>query len=277
MSTAIRVRPSARSVSVFVVLALGATWAYDLVVGWRLGGWDLPLVGAVRDLGPVLAAVLVLGVTGGRGALADLARSVVAWRFPLRWYVVALVVVPACYLVPVLTAPGALAAVSAPAPGLLLLYPVLVVVAAVVGGPLLEEPGWRGFLLPALLARRWHPVAAGVAVGLVWAAWHATQYLDDGFAESNGGRGVTAVSCFVAAAVAVSVLMTWVAAGTRGSVLAAVLLHNAVNVTQAIASDVLPGFDPAPWREAVGFVAAALVVVVATRGRLGHARPLRPR
>ena len=46
----------------------------------------------------------------------------------------------------------------------------------VLGGPLGEEPGWRGLLLPTLAERSTFPVA-GIVVGIVWAIWHLPLFL----------------------------------------------------------------------------------------------------
>ena len=39
------------------------------------------------------------------------------------------------------------------------------------GGPLGEEAGWRGYALPRL-QRQFHPVAAALILGFLWANWH---------------------------------------------------------------------------------------------------------
>lgn len=45
----------------------------------------------------------------------------------------------------------------------------------IAGGPLGEEFGWRGFLLPQL-EERFRPHVSGVIVGVVWACWHLPMF-----------------------------------------------------------------------------------------------------
>jgi uncharacterized protein len=46
----------------------------------------------------------------------------------------------------------------------------------VLGGPLFEEPGWRGFALPRL--QQLHgPLIGGLILGSLWALWHLPGFL----------------------------------------------------------------------------------------------------
>src|SRR5947208_674808 len=80
------------------------------------------------------------------------------------------------------------------------------------------------YTLPGL-QERWGPLAASVVVGLLWAAWHAPQYLRPDWAAINGGFTPWGAGVFVLSLVTFSVIVTWVFNHTGGSVLMAILLH----------------------------------------------------
>src|SRR5829696_503546 len=96
-------------------------------------------------LGPTLSGFIMTGVTEGREGIRRLLRRIVLWRVGLRWYLIALVGVPVVMALGTLIEPGGVAALLALVPGYLLLYLLSFVLTAILGGPLLEEPGWRGF------------------------------------------------------------------------------------------------------------------------------------
>jgi membrane protease YdiL (CAAX protease family) len=125
---------------------------------------------------------------------------------------------------------------------------------ALYGGPLGEEPGWRGVALPRLQIRL-SPLVAGVVVGVAWAAWHLPLQLRGAYEESMGtgwwGVGVRFVS-----QVAVSVIFTWIFNQSNGSLLVVVVLHTSLNNTAGYWLPSSIGFQAG-----VGVLATALVVI----------------
>ncbi len=111
----------------------------------------LPNFPFLFPFGPLLAALIVAGLTGG---MRDLLSRCLRWRVGLQWYAAALLVGPAIglaavYLNVLLGAPAPTAALLGPWYGLFLLFP-----GAVLDAPVGEEPGWRGFGLPRFSANR---------------------------------------------------------------------------------------------------------------------------
>src|SRR5206468_4955858 len=106
-------------------------------------------------------------------------------------------------------------------------------------------------------------------LGALWAGWHATEYLTPDFAATNGGLSVGGVGVFALDLISFSVIVTWVYNHTRGSVLLAILLHAAFDWSQGLTGDLFPAAGSNERGPLVAFGLAALVLVVATRGRLG--------
>jgi len=54
------------------------------------------------------------------------------------------------------------------------------------GGPLFEEPGWRGFALPRLEAR-FGPLCASMLLALLWVGWHLPLFFYPGLITAPCG------------------------------------------------------------------------------------------
>jgi uncharacterized protein len=203
------------------------------------------------------------------------------WRVGFRWYLFAFLGIPAIMVLSVIFLPGVLASfqglaieIFLPFQGLAPLAPlsllVLFVYVFFLGGPLGEEPGWRGFALPRL-QRRYGPLLGSLILGPIWAFWHLPVFWVTAW---NYPPTVFNIVMFVISATAFTIVMTWVFNNTKGSVFMAVLVHATFDLYLAT----LNGLFPTPLVNdygsnvpiLIGFGALALVVVALTRGRLGY-------
>ncbi|MCC8358311.1 CPBP family intramembrane glutamic endopeptidase [Salinimicrobium sediminilitoris] len=104
---------------------------------------------------------------------------------------------------------------------------VLFLVFMLLGGPLAEELGWRGFLLDPL-QEKWGSLKASLIVGFFWLIWHLPLFLIAGTSQSQKGFGFSFWSWSLQIMV-LSVIFTWIHNHTQKSILAAVLLHFMAN------------------------------------------------
>ena len=130
-----------------------------------------------------------------------------------------------------------------------------------------EEPGWRGFVLPKLQERH-GPLIGTAVLSVLWAAWHLPNVL-------FGGWTGLSFSLWLVGTLASAFIYTWVYNRTGGSILLAALLHGAINGSSGLVTGLLPGLDdalhvPLYGALALAFTVAAVVLVAATRGRLGY-------
>jgi membrane protease YdiL (CAAX protease family) len=216
----------------YFVLAFVFTWA--LWVPAALEARDLisslPVPATfLGAFGPMVAAIVVTALEGGRAALRSLLGRIVRWRVAPIWYAVAI-------LGPLVLTLAAIALHVAlggqpPSPGLLvgaLPTLLLVVVYMIITVALGEEVGWRGYALPALQARH-SALVASLILGVLWALWHLPVFFNPDTHYSN-----LPFLLFLAYMVAFAVLISWVFNSAGGSVLMAIFFHAVMNASSEL-------------------------------------------
>ena len=132
------------------------------------------------------------------------------------------------------------------------------------GGPVNEEPGWRGFALPQLQARfgPWRP---SLLLGVLWAGWHLPLFLVRGWAGLPVWAYVLLVSGF-------SVVMTFGANRSGFNIIVYVLMHALFNTSSRLLGGLLTD-NSLRTNSTLVYVVSSLVVplalIVATRGKIG--------
>ncbi len=248
----------------FFTLAYGISWAMLLTLHGLLG---LPaaLVILLQTLGPTVAALVTVGVLEGPAGRRRLLARVRFWRVARRWYLFALAGIPAVCVVAALVLPGAFVGLGDQSAVKLGIEFLAFVVVGFVSGPLLEEPGWRGFALPHLQAQM-GALRGTLVLGALWAAWHLPQYLVPEWANENGGLNPTLVATFLLMVVAIAPVMTWLFNRTRGSLFLVMLAHSSINASLAVFAVTASALN-------VGLLALgslSVMLIVVTRGRLGY-------
>jgi membrane protease YdiL (CAAX protease family) len=133
-----------------------------------------------------------------------------------------------------------------------------------------EEPGWRDFALPRL-QRRFGAVSGTAILGLLWGGWHLPLFFTQwgGWPHASWTLPVE----FVAGCVPLSLVMTWVFNRTGESLPVVMVLHASINTTYSLVwSEVFPTLDltrDTLHVQLIASTAVALLLIVATRGRLG--------
>ncbi|MEU4570910.1 type II CAAX endopeptidase family protein [Nonomuraea sp. NPDC023979] len=219
-------------------------------------------------LGPIFAAYLVTRIADGREGVRRWLGRMTKWRVSWVWYAGTAVGVPA-----VLVLTGAALSeepVRMPPVALLVAYVPGLLLQMVTTG-LAEEPGWRDFAL-ARMQRRFGPLAGTLVLGPLWGLWHLPLYLS----EWGGWPDVTwmRIGEFFAFCCVFSVVVTWVFNRTGQSLPLVMLLHVGVNNFMSMAyAELFPSIASPEQASRVTLLAgttAALVVLAATRGRLGY-------
>src|SRR5215211_6642393 len=275
-SSAVRVM-ARHPVLAFMLISVGIGFvmaAIPPIVDSEILPFGLPSHGVGMSLGAGLAAFLVTATLSGRAGVADLARRGVRWRVPVRWYLIALLSVPAGATLISLAIYGS-RALAAPSGG----WPrALAEVAAVfvlqlVLFQLAEEIGFTGFLQHHW-QDRYHPMKLTLYVALLWAVWH----IPDHFAVEGWGVeqlisapvvfAIEVVSLFFARA-----LFVWFYNRTGFSVLLVAIFHASFDAAINQLSDDVVASNTARFLIFSGVIVVfATTVIIATKGRLGRAK-----
>jgi len=248
---------------VFFLVGFGVPWAPAIAA--RLRHVSFPYATPAFMIGAAfcsVAGVLATYVEGGRFGLRDLARRCVLYRVSVVWWIYALFLPLGGHVIATVFYCAAHHRLVPIRPmNLFHQWWMLYVWAfGLLQGPLGEELGWRGYLLPRLL-RQHSPLSASVVLGIIWAAWHFEIFF----------HSVSADALFFASAVALSILMTVLFLHTRGSVLLAIIMHGSVIPGTDIARALFPTADlPPDWLRAEVAIAIAVILVAITRGSLGR-------
>jgi uncharacterized protein len=209
-----------RELLAFFFLAFLLSWSWWVPVALT-GGTASHFPGL---LGPVLAAVVVTAVTGGRPGLRRLRGRVGA----PRWWALALsplAVGGAAVVISRLAGGGPTLASLTDMPGApAWSWPAVLLVALLVGG-IGEEGGWRGLAWPRL--RRHHGLRdAALLLTVPWALWHLPLFwIDSGLADMP----LYVVPGWLLGLASGAVVLGWLYERS-GSVLVVAVAHTAVNM-----------------------------------------------
>jgi membrane protease YdiL (CAAX protease family) len=141
------------------------------------------------------------------------------------------------------------------------LLPFVFLQTLLLGSPMGEETGWRGYALPRLQATR-SALWASVVLGVLWGLWHLPLFLTRGQPLSHEFFG-----WYLLGIVADAVLFTWVYNNTRGSLLLVLLFHASIAVTDLF---IAPTEASALLSIAVKWGVVAIVVATAGPIRLSR-------
>jgi len=247
-----------RPLITFFVLAYACAWIVyvPMVIVHAPPQWVI-----LAAFGPTLAAVIANRIeTGSFRAVViftDLPRMLGATAIGVALMLIAYVVLPAI----------------ATADPRELHWSVLGTVAVynystLLGGPLFEEPGWRGFALPRLEAR-YGPLRATLVLAPLWAGWHLPLFFYPGWISAS-------LPVYLLFILGSSIILTYGTNLARFSVVTPIVMHAIFNTTSRFLNGMFAGTTPnvrgVPFELVMAFggLATGAVLILATRGQLGY-------
>lgn len=250
-----------------------------LIISW------IPFIGGngtMLTMTPsLLAIIFAFGINGREGGM-DLLRRATRWRAKVQWWLIAFfgtAVLFALGLALHLALGGRPPTLTALREETTLLPLYLLIVFLPIYGPLGEELGWRGYLQKHL--QNWRgPLIASLIIGTYWGVWHLPDFLVPDTTQYS--LGMVFFIPYILGTIANSLIMTWLYNKTGGSTLIGGIIWHAgtdfwgpvllsdLSLRAAQAGETNPPLDAMLYGLGlVALIVAGLVVVIATRGKLG--------
>ena len=242
----------------FAISWLGAlaVVAPALLQGQELSNFTGILIFPAMLLGPSISGIMMTGIVSGKAGVKELFRRMGRGRVPVRWY--GALLIPPALVFGVLFS---LKALVSPA-----FSPNHFWLGVLFGVPagFLEEIGWTGFAFPQMSANG-NALGSAVVLGIIWGIWHLPAINFLGAAAPHGAYWFRFFLAFAVAMTAMRVLISWLYANTKSSLLAQ-LMHVSSTGTLVIFSPRVSPAQEVMWYAVYGCVLWAVVGVVAVRG-----------
>lgn len=258
----------------FIVLTFGCSWTIWIVALLFVPEDSLIMWIVPGAYGPTVIAIVLTTVIGGKEGLKQLLSKFLIWRAGTGWYLVVLLLLPLAQfggvIIYELLNPGSIGSFAPQNLSAWLVAPLL----AIPLGPLAEELGWSGYLIPRMQGRT-DALNSSIIVGLIWGLWHLPLFWGP-FGTWVVGDPVRlwSAGAYILFTTFARIIYTWVYNNTRGSVLVAVLLHAVSNAS--IAFELFPNISAEAarlmkhWSVVPAFVVAMAIVFVYGRERLSR-------
>jgi membrane protease YdiL (CAAX protease family) len=104
------------------------------------------------------------------------------------------------------------------------------IVTMIIGGPLAEELGWRGYALEHLQTK-WNALVASLILGFIQLLWHIPLFFIQGTSQASEGLGSVIFLMLCVQAFEHAVIFNWIFNNTNGSILSVILVHFIYNFT----------------------------------------------
>jgi uncharacterized protein len=250
----------------FFVLTFAFSWA--LWIPFVISGKEVSLLAVAGGaFSPSIVGAILASASRDRGSRRDFWKRVYSFRrIGGAWYAVIFLAFPVLIGLTLLvdyfiggrffSLQAAVRTLSQP------VALAVFIVQMIVGGPLAEELGWRGFALDRLQSR-WTALGSSLLLGAIWGLWHLPLFFMKGTTQGEMGLLSLRFWLFFIQVLPLAVLFTWVYNNNGRSTLSAILMHFMTNSTITLIVEIRHALPERIEiiRTAI-FVLAALVVVL---------------
>jgi membrane protease YdiL (CAAX protease family) len=215
----------------FLLLVFAGSWALWLPMAMPKGALNMGQLVAGACMPSILGIVLTM--FGGRKRRRDFwDRAFNPTRISAPWYLAIFFGIPAVTALSFVVVK--LAGATPPPLGNVVATfrnPVTLgtfILMMLVGGPLAEELGWRGYLLDRFQAR-WSALVSALLLWVIWGFWHLPLFFIKGTVQGAMGFPSWGFALWFAQVLPLTLIINAVYNSNRRSTFAAILIHFVVN------------------------------------------------
>lgn len=183
--------------------------------------------------GPTISAVITTLYYEGFNGVVQLIKKLFIWNVPVKNYLM-IILLPILFVcIGIVLYSQFIGSVGRFDQMAYVTIPT-VLLAGLYAGPLGEELGWRGFLLPEF-QKKYSNLKCALIIGCIWFMWHIPLWWAPfGTLVSGASLSFIPVFTYFVMLICLSILITWLVIQSKGSVLIAVLFHLSINAGIAL-------------------------------------------
>lgn len=221
----------------FVFLKLTFLWSWIL---WIIGlnylseGINQESIGKflvfffVGVYGPTISGIITTLFFDGLKGLFELIKKLFIWKVPFKYYLY-IIFLPIIFVIIGMTLYSQFIGEIGGFDKMAYLSIPTILLTGLYAGPLGEELGWRGFLLPEF-QKKYSNLKSAIIIGFIWFVWHIPLWWAPfGTLVSGEPISIIPVIAYFIMLICLSIIITWLVINTQGSVLIAILFHLSIN------------------------------------------------
>lgn len=183
--------------------------------------------------GPSISAIVTTFIFNGIEGVLNLLKKLFIWNVPFKNYLF-IIILPIIFVIIGIALYNIFIGDIGSFDLMAFLSIPTILWAGFYAGPLGEELGWRGFLLPELQKEHTN-LKSAIIIGVIWFIWHIPLWWAP-FGTLVSGESISflPVITYFLMLICLSIIITWLVINSKGSVLVALLFHLSVNAGIAL-------------------------------------------
>jgi len=183
--------------------------------------------------GPTISGIITTLFFDGLKGLFELIKKLFIWKVPFKYYVY-IILLPLIFVIIGIALYGQFIGEIGGFDKMAYLSIPTILLTGLYAGPLGEELGWRGFLLPEF-QKKFSNLKSAIIIGIIWFVWHIPLWWAP-FGTLVSGEPISIIPVFTyfTMLICLSIIITWLVINSRGSVLIAILFHLSINAGIAL-------------------------------------------